>query len=58
MKSHRSLTLLSLALILFGCAPQDTRDPLHILAEEGDAQAQFEWAERLQESDPAPADRD
>ena len=37
-------------LILFlviGCAEKDTRDPLLVQAETGEADAQFQWAERL-----------
>lgn len=40
-------------LILFlvsGCAEKDTRDPLLIQAETGEAAAQFQWAERLRNS--------
>lgn len=46
-----TITLLGLFL-LTSCSPKDTRDPLLILAEEGDPQAQYEWVARLKSESP------
>ncbi len=58
MKTKLKILVFLLPLFLFGCAPQDTRDPLLIEAENGDAQAQFDWAAQLQQAEPAPESRD
>lgn len=37
-------------LLIASCGEKDTRDPLLIMADSGDAQAQFEWAKTFDES--------
>lgn len=45
MKTTLPLSLAILFQLCCGCAEKDTRDPLLIKADAGDAMAQFEWAE-------------
>ena len=52
MKSILTIAILISTLVFLGCAPEDTRDPTLILAESGDAQAQLEWAAKLETNSP------
>lgn len=47
MKFFFQLMGLLILFLVIGCAEKDTRDPLLIQAETGEAAAQFQWAERL-----------
>ena len=47
MKFYLQFMGLLILFLVSGCAEKDTRDPLLIQAETGEAAAQFQWAERL-----------
>jgi TPR repeat protein len=52
MKFILTIAIMVSVFAFLGCAPKDTRDPTLILANSGDAQAQFEWAIKLESNSP------